>query len=121
MGFLLPVLSACGSLSAPFLTLDGDWHTAYNPGGGGITLSLETSATALSGTFAVTTLMSRPAGAGTIAGEWASPWFALTLTYTDSTVATYVGRLVGGSQLQGTWTPPLSSAEAPGDLTFYRP
>ncbi len=123
VGLVAWVLPACGSPAAPSPTLDGNWHTAYNPGGGYIALSLATAGTAVSGTFAVYGLESRPAGHGTITGEFVNRWFGLTFAYSDGAIATYAGRLVSANQLQGTWTSPASASasQSTSDLTFYRP
>ena len=117
VALIIALLTACSSPTAPGGALAGSWRTAPIPSGAGTGLSLQTSGTAVTGTFGIEGLMGVAKDSGTVSGEALNSSFGLTLTYASGGTGTFAGRLTRPDELQGTWRPPQAAAY---DVTFYR-
>ena len=103
---------ACESGTGPAGDLNGTWVevTAPNPGGGGMTLSLGTVGSTVTGTGQVCYVGGNCyPGAVTITGTILGS-FHLSLADGHGWTAVYAGSVVGHDQLRGTWTDSMGSA-----------
>jgi hypothetical protein len=116
----LAVLSvmACVSTTGPNGDLTGTWAEVVqpNPGGGGMTLSLRTLGSTVTGTGQVCYLGGHCyPGAVSITGTNHGS-FRLSLADGQGWTAVYAGAVVGHDRLQGLWTDDLGA----GTIAFDR-
>ncbi len=117
---LLLTVVGCGpSILSSITSLDGQWEWQFNdnPAGSGVSLSLTTAGSAISGTGTICGV--GPAcspGAVTITGQSTSTSLQLTIRGGSGFVATYTGHLIGSNELDGTWV----EGGASNTVIFYR-
>ena len=115
----LTVLGCSRSILSPAGDLTGQWEWQFNrnPSGSGITFSLATAASQVTGSGDVCGVGPACApGPVTITGHSAPINFQLTIRGDQGFVATYSGHVLGRNQLVGTWTQGTDS----NTVVFYR-
>jgi hypothetical protein len=108
---VLLTFGACSSVTGPGLDLNGTWGWEYNlnPGGSDMTFSLavadgKVTGAGLSHGIGPARTPDSMAVAGHQFGTAPYVSFELNIDFASGTVVTYVGRLVGANELDGTWT-----------------
>ncbi len=110
-------LLAVAACSGPTAGLNGTWRTLPVPSGGYTALSLTAAGRQVTGTGQQYGLMGRPGAALVIAGQQSRGTFSLIVKPDSGPVATYSGNIVGGDELDGTWT---VAGKPPQPLRFLR-
>ena len=120
---ILLALAGCSSITGPGISLTGTWGWEYNlnPAGSDMTFSLDVAGGKVTGAGMSHGIgPARTPDSMTVIGEQLGsvPYvaFSLTINFASGQVVTYVGRLIGANELEGTWT----AGDQANTVRFYR-